>query len=415
MSAPREASTVEQRAGGIRPEQGGDAGGAGLRRQIEGEPAVEFEPEGNRGRGERQPAQHDLGVIGFGARLLQEFPPRRRGVEQLGDHHAGAWRAGGGHRRRGGAALHPDGPGVRRARRAGGDGKPPRGADRRQCLAAEAERGDAHELVARGIVGRELRGGVALHGQGEVVGAHAAAVIDHLDALDAAAGERDRDARRPGVERVLDQLLDRRRRTLDHLAGGDAVDQRLRQQADRRPGGGEKERIGRHRRTIACGGEAHVGAGGKGFDPLELVESNATTYPEAFRAANQQRWNRRLGDHAGLSNFGVNLTRIVRGGQSSCRHWHTRQDEFVYVLAGEVILQTDAGEQVLRPGMCAGFPAGERNGHRFLNRGAADVLLLVVGDRTADDEVGYPDIDMHAVAGPDGRYRYTRKDGTPLD
>ena len=149
-----------------------------------------------------------------------------------------------------------------------------------------------------------------------------------------------------------------------------------------------------------------------GFDPLMLAESNATSYPETFRAANQQRWNRRLGDHAGLKNFGVNLTRIVPGGQSSSRHWHSRQDEFVYVISGEVVLETDRGEEILRPGMCAGFPAGTRDGHRFLNRSEVDVLLLVVGDRTPGDEVGYPDIDMHGRMGSDGRYRFTRKDGS---
>ena len=150
----------------------------------------------------------------------------------------------------------------------------------------------------------------------------------------------------------------------------------------------------------------------KVFDPLELPESNATSYPEPHRADNQRRWNRRLGDHAGLKNFGVNFTRIVPGGQSSSRHWHSRQDEFVYVLEGEVVLETDAGEENLRSGMCAGFPAGTRDGHRFLNRSSTDVLLLVVGDRTPGDEAGYPDIDMHAVMGPDGRYRFARKDGT---
>jgi uncharacterized cupin superfamily protein len=152
-----------------------------------------------------------------------------------------------------------------------------------------------------------------------------------------------------------------------------------------------------------------------GFDPFSLPESNATSYPEPFRAANQQRWNRRLGDHAGLANFGVNITRIVPGGQSSSRHWHSRQDEFVYVLSGEVILETDAGEEVLGAGMCAGFPAGTRNGHRFVNRTSADAMLLVVGDRTAGDEVGYPDIDMQLHPGPDGGRRFTRKDGTPLE
>jgi uncharacterized cupin superfamily protein len=153
----------------------------------------------------------------------------------------------------------------------------------------------------------------------------------------------------------------------------------------------------------------------KGFDPLSLAESNATGYPEPYRAANQKRWNRRLGDRAGLTNFGVNLTRIVPGGQSSSRHWHSRQDEFVYVLSGEVVLETDAGDEVLLPGMCAGFPAGVADGHRFVNRGDADVLLLVIGDRTSGDEAFYPDIDLHGRMDPDGRYRFTRKDGSAFD
>ena len=149
-----------------------------------------------------------------------------------------------------------------------------------------------------------------------------------------------------------------------------------------------------------------------GFDPLTLPESNATSYPEQHRAANQQRWNRRLGDHAKLINFGANLTRIVPGGQSSYRHAHSRQDEFIYVLQGKVELETDAGVEVLDAGMCAGFPAGTGNAHRFVNRSTEDVLLLVVGDRTAGDEESYPDIDMHGRMGPDGRYTYAHKDGT---
>ena len=91
------------------------------------------------------------------------------------------------------------------------------------------------------------------------------------------------------------------------------------------------------------------------FDPLMLPESNATGYPEPYRAANQQRWNRHLGNHANLTNFGVNITHIVPGGQSSARHAHSRQDEFVYVLQGEVDLETDAGVEALGAGMCAGF------------------------------------------------------------
>ena len=149
------------------------------------------------------------------------------------------------------------------------------------------------------------------------------------------------------------------------------------------------------------------------FDPADVPESNATSYPEPVRAPNQNRYNRRLGNHVGLRNFGVNLTRIVPGGQSSYRHAHTRQDEFIYVLQGEVVMETNAGAQVLKPGMCAGFPAGTGDAHRFVNRSGADVVLLVVGDRTPDDEVAYPDMDMHAKLGADGKYRFTRKDGTP--
>ena len=147
------------------------------------------------------------------------------------------------------------------------------------------------------------------------------------------------------------------------------------------------------------------------FDPAEVPESNATTYPAPLRAPNQNRYNRRLGNHVGLKNFGVNITRIVPGGQSSYRHAHTRQDEFVYVLSGEVTLETNAGAQTLGAGMCAGFPAGTGDAHRFVNKSGADVLLLVVGDRTGGDEITYPDIDMHAKLSADGKYVFTHKDG----
>lgn len=150
------------------------------------------------------------------------------------------------------------------------------------------------------------------------------------------------------------------------------------------------------------------------FDPADVAESNATSYPEIYRAANQQRYNRRLGQHAGLKNFGVNITRIVPGGQSSYRHAHSTQDEFVYVLSGEAVMETNSGAQTLGPGMCAGFPAGTGDAHRFLNRSSADVLLLVVGDKSANDEVAYPDIDMHGKLGADGKFTFTRKDGTPF-
>jgi len=149
------------------------------------------------------------------------------------------------------------------------------------------------------------------------------------------------------------------------------------------------------------------------FDPLDVPESNQSRYPEQYRAAHLLRHNRRLGDHAGLKNFGVNLTRIAPGGRSSQRHAHSRQDEFIYVLDGEATLETNTGPQILRPGMCVGFPAGSAEAHCFVNNSSSDVLLLVIGDRTAGDQVAYPDIDLHGAPGPDGTLRFARKDGTP--
>jgi uncharacterized cupin superfamily protein len=149
------------------------------------------------------------------------------------------------------------------------------------------------------------------------------------------------------------------------------------------------------------------------FDPLRVAESNATSYPAKFKALNSRRWNRRLGDHVGLTNFGVNLTRVEPGAQTSARHAHAKQDEFIWVLEGEVVLETNDGAQTLNAGMCAGFPAGCGDAHRFVNRTDKDVLLLIVGDRTPFDEITYPDIDNHAKAGADGKYVFTKKDGSP--
>jgi len=119
-----------------------------------------------------------------------------------------------------------------------------------------------------------------------------------------------------------------------------------------------------------------------------------------------------LGDLFGLTNFGVNLTRLAPGGQSALRHAHGKQDEFVYLLEGEAVLITDAGETVLRPGMCAGFKAGTGDAHVLVNRTKKDVVFLEVGDRSAGDTVSYPDDDVVAVYA-DGKFTYTRKDGTP--
>jgi uncharacterized cupin superfamily protein len=147
------------------------------------------------------------------------------------------------------------------------------------------------------------------------------------------------------------------------------------------------------------------------LDPATVTPRVGTDYPEPFRALVATRERRRLGDALGLKNFGVNLLRLPPGCGSSQRHWHTRQDEFVYVLAGEVVLVTDGGEQRLTAGMAAGFPAGKADGHHLINRSARDALVLEVGDRTAGDEADYSDIDM-LVRWIDGEQRYVRKDGT---
>ena len=143
------------------------------------------------------------------------------------------------------------------------------------------------------------------------------------------------------------------------------------------------------------------------------VTPKSSTYPPAFAARLAGREKRALGDPFGLKNFGVNLTRLPPGAQSALRHAHGRQDEFVYILEGTPTLLTDAGETMLAPGMCAGFPAGSGDAHCLVNRSAADVLFIEVGDRSAGDSVVYPDDDVQAILGADGKWRYARKDGTP--
>ena len=137
-------------------------------------------------------------------------------------------------------------------------------------------------------------------------------------------------------------------------------------------------------------------------------------YPPELAAKIGSREKRPLGDLFGLSNFGVNLTRLTPGSASALRHAHAKQDEFVFVLEGRPVLVTDAGETPLAPGMCAGFRAGTGDAHHLVNRGPDDAVYLEVGDRTTGESVSYPDDDLKAEVGPDGRVRYFRKDGTPI-
>jgi uncharacterized cupin superfamily protein len=138
-----------------------------------------------------------------------------------------------------------------------------------------------------------------------------------------------------------------------------------------------------------------------------------TNYPEQFRKYVAGRSRRRLGDAFGLKNFGVNLTTLAPGAMSALRHWHAKQDEFIYVLEGEAVLVTDAGEQVVRPGMFAGFPAGRQDGHHLINRSERDVVYLEIGDRMPGDAADYPDLDMVTRQATDGQWAYYRRDGSP--
>jgi len=139
-----------------------------------------------------------------------------------------------------------------------------------------------------------------------------------------------------------------------------------------------------------------------------------TNYPEPFASRVAGREKRPLGDVFGLSNFGVNLTRLKPGAISALRHAHTRQDEFIYVLEGNPTLVTDAGDTPLAPGMCAGFKAGTGNGHHLVNRTSAEVVYLEVGDRTPGDAATYPDDDLRAVQAPEGGWTFSHRDGSPF-
>jgi uncharacterized cupin superfamily protein len=133
-------------------------------------------------------------------------------------------------------------------------------------------------------------------------------------------------------------------------------------------------------------------------------------YPPPFDGPCRERVRHALGDTAGLTQFGVNLQRLPPGAWSSQRHWHTAEDEFVWVLEGEVVLVTDTGEELLIGGDCAGFKAGTADGHHIQNRSNSDALILEIGSRRPDEDiVEYPDIDLRWSAAPD----YTHKDGTP--
>lgn len=147
------------------------------------------------------------------------------------------------------------------------------------------------------------------------------------------------------------------------------------------------------------------------IDLASLPAHTGTGYPPELAAITHGRSRKRLGDAGGLTQFGVNLCTIKPGAGSALRHWHHNEDEFVYVLAGEAVLIEDGGETAMRAGDAATFKAGVANGHHFVNRGNADVLLLEVGTRSAAEIAEYPDVDLRYSAKGDVK-GFTRKDGT---
>jgi uncharacterized cupin superfamily protein len=142
------------------------------------------------------------------------------------------------------------------------------------------------------------------------------------------------------------------------------------------------------------------------------ARSKPSVYPEPFASRMVGREKRHLGEVFGLTNFGVNLTRLAPNSVSALRHAHSKQDEFVYILQGRPTLHTNEGRSQLSPGMCAGFKAGTGNGHRLINETAEEVVYLEVGDRSSGDEGSYPDDDLKAVL-VEGKWKFVHRDGTP--
>ena len=149
------------------------------------------------------------------------------------------------------------------------------------------------------------------------------------------------------------------------------------------------------------------------LDPQALSPRTSSAYPEPFRSRVLPREKRALGDALGLTRVGVNLTTLPPGKESSARHYHTEEDELIFVVEGEVVLVTDGGEQLLGPGMVAGFPAGKPDGHQLVNRSDRPVRYLEISNRAPSDVALYPDVDLAFEKRPDGTYAFTHKDGSP--
>ncbi len=147
-------------------------------------------------------------------------------------------------------------------------------------------------------------------------------------------------------------------------------------------------------------------------EAISLPARMGSGYPDPFDKPCAERQKKPLGDAFGLSDYGVNLVSLPAGTWSSQRHWHSSEDEFIFILQGRPTLVTDEGETALEPGMCAGFVAGETNGHHLVNSTDEVVMYLEVGSRRDDDDVDYPDIDMQVKQRGYGGV-FTHNDGSP--
>ncbi|HET9864709.1 MAG TPA: cupin domain-containing protein [Steroidobacteraceae bacterium] len=147
------------------------------------------------------------------------------------------------------------------------------------------------------------------------------------------------------------------------------------------------------------------------LDPMSLEPRNSSGYPEPYRSRVLPREKRALGAALGLTRIGINHTTLPPGKESSMRHWHSHEEEFVFVLSGEVVLCTDAGEQTLTAGMCAGFPLGTQDGHCLVNRGSVPAVYLEISNRDPEDRAFYPDVDL-MYHGANAPALFTRKDGS---
>ena len=143
----------------------------------------------------------------------------------------------------------------------------------------------------------------------------------------------------------------------------------------------------------------------------DIAPRQGSSYPAPFVHLVAGRSKRVLGDQFDLTQFGVNLTTLEPGAASALRHWHMHEDEFIYVLEGEPMLVNNEGEHQLGPGMCAGFKAGDANGHQIVNKSSRQVVYLEIGTRSPVEQVDYPDVDLKAEK-LDGKYVMTRKDGS---